>query len=614
MNVDKSKTRLVRSRSVKDGRTRLKLSDGTMFESRRYFPVGKGDQLYTHQGETYVFAKEDNSWIPIGSTWTFDMKISVGGVSIPVSFKEIDNESELFHYQKLREFHYRGGGGAGRNVPIIATSKLWDLPNVLGFVEVSSSMIANSARKKFFDSPYKNKEGVRWLTWDREATRKYSNSICRISRFVIHPEIRGLGLAKHFVEAAIKFSSIRWHTAGRRPEFIEITADMLRFYPFVDGSPFKLMGETEGNAHRLSKDMNYLVQKALSPAGNRAMPQGGGGIMSLQRGCARKIVEYMEMSDVSLAEIIDSLKFDPAKLSQKAWEALYKISRRPKPTYVCGLTDEANSYVINRYNKLFQTEFREVSTKGVKDICWRLRGLNISVSAEIDQTKEGRLLQDTFGFVGQRIDQNLIRDFDLEVESGKVTLVCGASGAGKSLFLDALHMLWGQPSRKKGRKRRSRTQNPIKVSGETDHNANISSMSANLNESSTALDLKGTAGIADFIEIAASCGLAEPQLFVRPIVSLSSGQRYRLMVALAFLEKPEIVIIDNFCEPLDRYTTIAVCRGVQRLARNLGIAVIVASASYERLAKTLDANQTILLRRGHQPKVKRKKNDPKSKV
>ena len=571
MKIDESKNKEIHTKSVSGNGVVLRFSDGSTKAARRYFPAGKGDVLNVTPRRMLLHAKNDDDWLQIGKAWRYETEIKVSNSTIPLIFKEIETDSDLEQYQQLREFHYRGGGGAGRNIPIIGRSTVWDLPSVLGFVEITSSMIASTARKKFFDSPYESEGEVLWLKWDRSAGKRYSNLICRISRFVIHPEIRGLGLSKPFLDAAIRFSRDRWHFGGYRPHFIEITADMLRFYPFVDGSDFVLMGNTEGNEHRLKKDMSYLVRKAVSPEGEKSMPQGGGGIMALQRGYARQIVEYMNQSNKRLPEVIDSLKYDPASLDQDAWEALYRINRRPKPSYICGLTKSAKKYVDQRRLALAQSDHSSVD--GLNDgrvVEWSINGLSIEVSAAIEQSTDGRLLQDTFGFVGRDVEVNVLRKFDFKIRKGEITFVCGASGSGKTLFLKATeYFLTHLDASYVGQLSVENAVN-LNFEGTADKQANISVALDNLDEAATALDLKGKAGLSEFVEITAVCGLAEPQLLVRPIYSLSSGQKYRLSVALAFLSNPDIVIIDNFCESLDRYTMLAVCRGVRWLSKSQG--------------------------------------------
>jgi energy-coupling factor transporter ATP-binding protein EcfA2/GNAT superfamily N-acetyltransferase len=581
----------ITGRSSSGARTQIKLSSGQILNLRRFFPAGKDDLISESGDSIKVFARNDAAWIEIGLPWQSSQIIKIGEDHVPVVFKEIETEQELALFEDLRKFHYRGGGGAGRTVPIIATSKVWDLPTVLGFIEISSSMIANTARKRFFDYPFYDDTGPRWNTWDRNAAKSFSNIICRISRFVIHPEIRGIGIAKHFSRAACDYASERWHYGGFRPRFLEITADMLRYYPFIDKS-FAFMGETEGNEHRVAKDMNYLVKKALSESGPKAMPQGGGGIMTLQRGYALQLVRFLKRHGRTLPEVVDSLRYDPSNLDQETWEALHKLNRRPKPCYVAGLSAKARTYVESRRRTLREPPPKPSPKTTPR--AWALDSIQITVQSTMTQTAEGRLLQDAFGFVGADISAEIVKSLSLSLTAGDVTLISGASGSGKTLLLEALsELLTGVVA----------TPSPdaaIRVGGKAEGRARVAILEA-LNEDSTPLDAKARTSLPLFLEVAAKCGLAEPQLFVRPVRTLSSGQKYRLQIALAFLRKPDVLIIDNFCEPLDRYTSIAVARGIAALSAEFNVAVVVATAAYERLKGIFTPSQTVLLRRGNSP-------------
>ena len=335
------------SRRLQANTAILHLSDGHTIAARRFIPIGRRDHVRVKDDGLCVFARNDGTWIDVGSAWKKENVWRIAGTRCSITFKELESDMEFRLFYQLRQFHYRGGGGAGRIVPLIAVTNTWDLPHVLGFVELSSSMIANTARKRFFDYPYHEASGHGWSRWDRATMKKYSNMVARISRFVIHPEIRGLGLAHRFLDAAIDYARSRWHYGGYRPRFLEITADMLRFYKFV-GRDFVYLGDTEGNEHRLSKDMTYLVKKALSERGAQAMPQGGGGIMTMQRGYASQLLKYMQARKGRLSDIVESLQYDPEHLDQETWEALYRLNRRPKPCYAAGLTAEAKQYLARR--------------------------------------------------------------------------------------------------------------------------------------------------------------------------------------------------------------------------------------------------------------------------
>jgi ABC-type multidrug transport system ATPase subunit/GNAT superfamily N-acetyltransferase len=580
------------SRRIVGHQALLLLSDGVIHPARRFFPAGRGDIVRRTDAGLEVLARQDKSWVPIDPPWRTESSIALGPQCIPLVFKEIETAEELARYESLRKFHYRGGGGAGRTVPLIATSQLWDLPSVLGFVEISSSMIANTARRRFLDIPYREDGGLHWNRWDSASSKKYSNALCRISRFVIHPEIRGLGLAKGFLQAARKYALERWHYGGLRPRFLEITADMLKYYKFVD-RPFAPMGETEGNEHRLAKDMNYLVKKALGEEkGGKGMPLGGGGIMTLQRGYASQLLRYLKRNDKPLEEAINSLRFEPALLDQETWESLHRLNRRPKVSYISGLTTDAKAYVERRRLMLDTSQNAQPLARSIKAVpALKLEGVSISATVDISQTTEARHLQDAFGFVGANLRADIVHDLSFELAARKLTLICGASGSGKSLLMRACtDLLTGQSGS-------ASSGGTLEVEGRTNRAAVVAEL-PELPLDATPLELRGKSSLEDFLRVTAKCGLAEPQLFVRPIYSLSSGQRYRLSVALAFLAQPDVVVIDNFCEPLDRFTTLAVIRGIKHLAAEFGVSVLAATAAYDRLHELSDIDQIILLRRG----------------
>jgi len=598
---DQAACQQVLSRVNKGSKSVFRLSGGSTIEARRFLALGARDSVVSDGNRLTVFLRKEQDWIELGEAWQQQVTLDMNGITLPITFKEVETEEELTAFLQLKKFHYRGGGGAGRTVPIIGVVEAVDLPRVIGFVELTSSMIANTARKRFFDAPYREKNGLGWNAWDRSASRELSSIICRISRFVIHPELRGLGLAAHFTSAARSFAGKKWHFGGYRARFLEITADMLRYYPFV-GADFTCMGETEGNGHRVSKDMSYLVRRALSNEGIKAMPQGGGGIMSLQRGYATTLLEYLQRTDVGLEDAISQLRYEPAMLDQEAWEALYRINRRPKPCYISGLTQSASQYIRAR------TEAKHTPKKAEKRCAppsvWSLANVKVHVRSDILQTTDGRILQDAFGFVGAGLDYPIIEDLSFSLKASSLTLICGASGAGKSLLVAAISNLLS-PTEQFGE---AEAASEVSISGTVSRTAKTSLL-PKVDGKLAALDYLGKNSLHHFLAVTARCGLAEPQLFVRPIHTLSSGQRYRLQVALAFLRSPEILIIDNFCESLDRFSARAVCRGLVSLAKEQEVCVVAATAAYDRLEEFLQPDAKIMLRRGGMPSIEGTANE-----
>lgn len=590
----------VLDRKLSVDRSILRLSDGQSVSARRFLPIGKGDIVTCSDDRLAVFAKRDHVWIDVNTAWSRTETIDLKGIRLDVTFKEIESATELRLFNQLRQFHYRGGGGAGRTLPLIGVVDAPDLPRVIGFVELTSAMIANTARKRFFDGAYREATGLGWTHWDHRTSRDLSALICRISRFVIHPELRGLGLARPFARAAAAMASERWHYGGYRPRFLEITADMLRYYPFV-GEDFVYIGETEGNEHRVSKDMNYLVKRALSKDGVKAMPQGGGGIMALQRGYATTLLDYIKKNSVPLEAAVAQLQYDPAALDQQSWEQLHRLNRRPKPCYIAGLSEAARAYVRSRALQQ-STPLSLAWSPPAKLIHARSKGwvideLKIDAEADIVQSRDGRILQDAFGFVGRALGTTVVPSIDLRIAPGRIALICGASGAGKSLLLVAIEHLLRQTDNE------TRPLPPgLAITGRASGAARVGTLPT-LDPSRAPLDLLGPAPLASFLSLAARCGLAEPQLLVRPIWTLSSGQKYRLQIALALLSAPDVLLIDNFCEALDRFSSRAVCKGLTMLTRELNVAAVLATAAYDRLDHILAPDSVVMLRRGDDPSI-----------
>ena len=235
---------------------------------------------------------------------------------------------------------------------------------------------------------------------------------------------------------------------------------------------------------------------------------------------------------------------------------------------------------------------------------WRVKELSIHASAKISQSKDARHLQDSFGFVGTELDATILQPIDITLESKKITLICGASGAGKTLLINAVLQLFSS-SDKSHYVHSSNGLITLRYSGHIDKYAEVNWL-RELPASMTPLDMLGRASLAEFLAVTASAGLAEPQLLVRPIETLSSGQKYRLQIALSFLQKPDILIIDNFCEHLDHFTLFAVCKGIRNLVARYNVALMVATAGYERVQVPLDPDQKILLKRGYHAKCNSK--------
>ena len=510
-----------------------------------------------------------------------------------VVVKEMETDAELAGYEALTRHHYRNGAGATRRAPLIAKIKAPDLPEVVGFVEVTSCFLVNVARRKILDAPFADKgRGIEWEQWDMGTTKKYTNVIARISRCVVYPELRGIGVAGVLAEAAKQFAIDRWHIGGWRPVFMEITAEMLRYWPFVEKAGFAKVGETEGNGKRLGKSMTYLLNRRQN---NLGFPCGGGGILTMYRAHAALLGEAMKKRQISVEDMIARVKKSPEKLGVNDWVTLHGIYRRPKPVYMLGLTANAENHLRGKLEGLGEPPPLNLPRRkpGAEVL---LKAVSVLASCAPDSSREARRIQEAFGIVAKRLETNVVHGLDVGIKPGEIMLVVGASGSGKSLLLRALAWhasgklkKWAPPREIQSR---ATVSSPVKVA-----------MMARPNLMKSPIALLGKLGLhlEESMRLLASAGLGEAQLFVRPSGTLSSGQRYRLSLALALARKPDLLLIDEFCESLDGYSAAAVCRRLRKEAVHSGLAVAAATVSDARITPELRPDRILRLlpNRGH---------------
>lgn len=585
---------VVKNMRVVNGQRELRLDDGNKITVRRFAPIGKGDIL-TRIGESlYVQLRKASGSVPLTPAWKTSATLQVDR-EIPVVVKEIETPEELEGYQRLTEYHYRGNRGVGRRVPLIACVDCWELPSVVGFIELASCFLVNTARTRVLDTLFSDpSRGVAWTRWKTNSITTGArnrvvpqNSVVRISRCVVFPELRGVGLAKVLVDAAVAFGQQRWHLGGVQPSFMEITAEMLRYWPFVRGNGFLYIGDTDGNEHRVEGDMRYLLRRSLR---QRGLPQGGGGILSLQRSHAVLLRNAMDQRGLTLKEVLDYLRRSPDKLSDEDWIQLYRIFRRGKPTYMCSLTREAEIF-LNR--KCRDDVGRATMTPGKgSSLVMDAKGLNISVTSRPVKSARARRVQEAFGIVNTEFKSTLVAGLDLTVLRGQVILVGGPSGTGKSLLLRAIRYIVGVGARK------GRLPDGVSLEVERATEGVRVVWPRAIPKTMAPIELLERFPLDEALRILASAGLAEAQLFVRPARTLSLGQSYRLGLALALAEDPELLLIDEFCEPLDRFSAAAVSRKLRAAATQRQMAVIVATADPERVSCSLTPDRILLLSSG----------------
>jgi ABC-type ATPase with predicted acetyltransferase domain len=154
-------------------------------------------------------------------------------------------------------------------------------PVVVAYVELATPFYMNKARTRLFDAPFRAGP-VNWEKWDMAALKQYIHLIVRVSRCVVYPEFRGLGLGQVLLRHAAEFARPRWQVRALKPYFLEISADMLRFVPFAQKAGLVFIGESEGNLKRVAKDMAYLLKNRQRVNARQIVKEESCGIVDQQ--------------------------------------------------------------------------------------------------------------------------------------------------------------------------------------------------------------------------------------------------------------------------------------------------------------------------------------------
>ncbi|MGD1154010.1 MAG: GNAT family N-acetyltransferase [Syntrophales bacterium] len=515
----------------------------------------------------------------------------IGTRSLHLAVKEIETKEELAGYHQLEQYHYRGKVLHGRRVPLIIRSEDPLLPLVLGYVELSTAFLMNRPRAIVLDNEFSDEAGkISWTHWKKDAVKQYTNLIVRIARTVVAPEFRGLGLARILVKHAAQFAQGHWHVGKLKPIFLEITADMLRYVPFVETAGMHYIGDTEGNLARVNKDMNYILKNFSRIEKKEILNAKSAGIVDLQLFYASSLKQIERDQGVSCEHLLRLLLRSPVRLSDENWELLHRIFRLPKPTFLMGLTPIAETFVSGRISQLglpskYPT-YQPSEGKPRLMLPIKIQQCTLELSSPLLRTGATRKIQQAFGINRGTLTTTLFADIDFTIKPLDIVLICGPSGAGKTTLLSVL-----------SKRLRSSDDSFQGLSGSIDvpQNVKVSSLSP-LPSSRPLLNSLGQVSFEQALFALNVSGLAEAHLYVKRFRELSNGQRYRAMVAKLIASQADIWIADEFCGTLDPITANIVSRNLRRCAKQLGVTVILAAANWAEFVHELQPDKIVHLR------------------
>jgi ABC-type lipoprotein export system ATPase subunit/GNAT superfamily N-acetyltransferase len=554
--------------------------------------VGHSDRLMVQEGverRVWVAGESEIPLVPLFESCAFH---DFAGEKVAFRVAEISTASELADQTALEAFHYRGldfsnaerGGVAkkrtgGRRAVLILQLKLTGSWLTAGYIELQMPLMMAKPRHVAFDRPFSHPRlDVAWKSW-RKGGQALVNRIARIARVVIHPELRGVGLSALLVKSAVQFARERWHIAGKRALFVEISAEMLRHIDFVSSCGFHYLGNTEGNRARLAKDMVSMKQGR----------KGRSGILSLQRRYYALFENYRattgETFESLRARLSDVLSEENpwTRMTLDEWLALRPVIRSPIPYYMIGLDAYSDAYVRAAARPKPGQVMNGVKSPRVGEL--ELCGIDLWSNYEVPHTNYSRVVMDAFGITTKTLKTRLVGPVSMEAQPGTVTFVSGSSGCGKSLLLAALDRAWKSST--------------VVITGKVKPRTYTVGWLRPLPEESPLFEHLATKhGPERTFDALARVGLSEAMLFLKPFGMLSRGQRYRAMLADLVLGNEDVWLIDEFCSDLDPIAARIVAHRLRQTVREQKRIALVAAANHSHFIAALRPARVIKLEMG----------------
>jgi ABC-type taurine transport system ATPase subunit/GNAT superfamily N-acetyltransferase len=580
---------LVKSVQFDEVVKRFRLENGRHLQTHRFAALGPGDDVVCNAKEAHVRCA--NGTAKLLPVYHAVDHIQVGHRSVSVTVKEIETEAELRGYEQLAQYHYRGKDLHGRRSPLILVCHDPLLPQVLGYIELATAFLMNKPRASLLNADFSDASSkIHWKEWNKATVRKYTNLIVRIARTVVSPEFRGLGLASLLVRHAAAFAREHWNVGRLKPLFIEITADMLRYVPFVERAGMHFIGLTEGNLERLTKDMGYVLRNLGRVRRREILKEESAGIVDLQVSYAMQLSRTAKRNGLGRESLMELLLRDPHRLPDRDWTMLHKVFRLPKPTFLMGLTPTAETFTTKRIEALSlprscPTFVPSIHGSEEQRIINATR-CSFRLSANIRRTRSTRRVQEAFGIDNDMLYSTLFANLSFNVSRGEVLLICGPSGAGKTTLLSLLQ-----------RKLVNNRHRPAGLSGRLWAKPQLDvSVLQPLGGQKPLIDALGGSSFDESLYALNVSGLAEAHLYLKRFTELSNGQRYRAMMAKLIASNADVWIADEFCATLDPVTASIVARNLRRCAKRLRVTVLLAAASWADFIHELRPDTLIHLR------------------
>ena len=543
--------------------------------------ITSGDRVITRGHRAWIPC--DNGMCQILPTYASSARLKLGSLSVNVIVKEITEEEEHAAYEHLADLHYRGHTVHGRTARLIVRTIDPAYPCVIGFIELATPFFMNKPRARVLDATFEL-DGIAWESWNITTLRHNIHRIVRIARTVVSPEFRGFGVAKLLVENAARFASHRWQVAGKMPYFLEISADMLKFVPFVKQAGMRYIGDTDGNLDRVAQDMKYLIGRFGNGQEDTTEFEHISGILDQQVTRMKRSMQLMNESGLSADDFVKRLERLSVHTVLKDFDLFKGIISLPKPTFMMGLNDYARDFLDQRLMLVGPNQTEHVPRIEVCKMksALKVSGCSITYVSRVRRTVATHAVQQAFDISLSDIRTATIRDLTFELLPGEVLLIEGPSGSGKTTLLETI---MGKVDRKKA-----------VVQGTIDAPDDFHPVSFEpIRSKKSLVELFADQSVEDALFLLGLAGLSEPFLYLKRFDELSKGQQYRALLARMLASGSNVWVADEFCANLDEITANLVAHNIQRAARQYGVTVIVAASNARPFARSLAPDQVVRL-------------------
>jgi ABC-type transport system involved in cytochrome c biogenesis ATPase subunit/GNAT superfamily N-acetyltransferase len=560
---------VVKIRDVKNTLTRsLELDNADVLTVNRYESVRVTDVLDYEPGRIWVRTR--NGSVTVSPTYNRPARLQIGSRVWNLRIKQITNAEEQDAYEQLARYHYRGHRVAGAKVPLIVVI---EKPfTVLGYVELGQSLFFNSVRDRAWNAPFEC-GAISWPKWGNdERASGLQNVSVRLSRVVVHPEYRGLGLAGVLFEHAHRFAADHWAVAGYKPLFVEAIADMFSFVPFAARN-MTFAGISKGNLDDLIDNVRHTDR----------IPTGTSKRSGFDAEYRTGFLDLCESGKYDVGDLqMRLLQMRDHGLDPENYVLFHKLLKMPKPVYMSALHPVADEFLRERLAGIEPPESITAPPPGTAaDGSITVSNVSVRTAGTIASTPRSIRIQEAFGISLEHFSSELCHDVSFSLEAGEILLLYGASGSGKSLLLGELM----RRSRLDAVATVASEYAPLIVSpagiaatGEIDFGNNVLGTFSPLPSGRPLIECLG-ASVEEAVRALNVAGLAEATVYVKSFDQLSTGQRYRAMLARLIAECKQVWLADEFLAVLDGITARLVAHNIRRQIKRSG-AILIAAASH----------------------------------